>query len=147
MHIEFKTIMVPSDFSLYSRAAYRYAQKLADDDSRILLVHVVDDAPLTLGYVGLGAIQDVRSQVAEDAEKELKSLEDESPRVPVEHRVIHGAPAKAIVELAEAEKADLVVMGTHGRSGWDHLMLGSVTEKVLRKAPCPVLVVRDPSKE
>ena len=141
----FKTIIVPTDFSDSSQMALHYAIDLVGDDGRVILCHVVDDVPLTYGYVGMSLdTPQLRTKLAAEAEKELRAIvpsgtEDKK----IEFRVLHGSPSQEIVDLVNKEIADLVVMGTHGRSGFSHLLLGSVAEKVMRKAPSPVMVVRE----
>jgi nucleotide-binding universal stress UspA family protein len=73
----------------------------------------------------------------------LQAIKAPSPRVTIEHRLLEGDPATVIAETAAETGADLVVMGTHGRTGLTRFVMGSVAEDVLRKAPCPVLTVRD----
>ena len=145
MTSRFKTIVAPSDFSESSRNALHYALEMVADGGTIIVCHVVDDIPLTYGYVGLAMPPgDLRSRMATEAREELVAF------VPVlkegqtvETVVLHGSPSVEIVNLATERHADLVVMGTHGRTGLQHALLGSVAEKVTRKSPCPVLVVRE----
>ena len=72
----------------------------------------------------------------------LEAVVPTDPTVPYEHRLITGDPATAIARLAEEEQADLIVMGTHGRTGLTRLLMGSVAEAVVRRAPCPVLTYK-----
>ena len=145
MKAEYKTIVVPTDFSDTAQMALLYAVDMVHPEGKILLCHVVDDVPLTYGYVGMSLdTMDLRSRLALEAEKELKAVIPAVPEgVTVETRVLHGSPYQEIVKLVRDELADLVVMGTHGRSGLGHLLLGSVAEKVIRKSPSPVMVVRE----
>jgi nucleotide-binding universal stress UspA family protein len=149
MASRFKTVVVPTDFSDSAQMALHYAMDLIDPDGLILLCHVVDDYPLTYGYVGVAfTAGDIRSRVAEEARKELESIVPTNPRqVRIETHLLHGAPHREIVKLVTHHQADLVVMGTHGRTGLEHALIGSVAEKVIRKAPCPVLVVREGGAE
>lgn len=145
----FETIIAPTDFSDSSRAALEYALDMASPGGRVVVCHVVDDVPLTYGYVGVVlSSAELRSRMAKDAEKELEAFLPDAPEgVTVETRILHGSPYLEVVRLAAGEGADLVVMGTHGRSGLQHVLLGSVAEKVVRKSPCPVLVVRPAGSE
>lgn len=139
------TVVVPTDFSDASRMALHYGMDLVHPDGKVILCHVVDDVPLTYGYVGIALTPgDVRSKLGAEAQKELESFVPANPDgVRIETRILHGPPHREIVDLARSEKADLVVMGTHGRSGLEHALLGSVAERVVRKATCPVMVVRE----
>ena len=78
-----------------------------------------------------------------DAHVKLALLRPEDPRVEVEHHVIEGEPAVEILKMASSKSADIIVMGTHGHTGLTRLLVGSVAEDVMRKAPCPVLTIRD----
>jgi nucleotide-binding universal stress UspA family protein len=142
---QYQTILVPTDFSKSSLAALEYALELAASDCRIVLCHVVDDVPLSYGYVGTAALgPDLRRRMAEEAEEEILGYvpKELPPGVQVEHQILHGVPFAAIIKLARDEGAELIVMSTHGRTGIKHALIGSVAEKVVRKAHCPVLVVR-----
>ena len=136
-----KTIVFPTDFSTASDAALVHAEALAKQSgSRLLIVHV-EEPPLAYGggelYYGLPE---------PDSERILKMLEDVRPRdpaVPFIHRLTMGDPAGEIVRLATDEGADMIVLGTHGRTGMARLLMGSVAEAIVRRAPCPVLVYRE----
>jgi universal stress protein A len=144
-------IMVPTDFSPASDAALEYARALAGDfGATIDLVHVFDD-PFTSGaFVGDGTVMmpvELRESLMDLAKEQLaqrhaghaNTLQGSSTVV------LMGAPAKRIVDHARETQADLIVMGTHGRSGLGHLLLGSVAERVVRTAACPVLTWRGPA--
>jgi len=145
MSRQFDLVVIPTDFSDSSRVALHYGMDLVDPAGRIILCHVVDDVPLTYGYVGIAlAPGDVRSKLGSEAEKELQAFVPGTPEgLHIETRILHGTPHREIVDLVRTEGADLVVMGTHGRTGLEHALLGSVAERVVRKATCPVLIVRD----
>jgi nucleotide-binding universal stress UspA family protein len=136
-----KTIVFPTDFSTASDAALEHAAALARSmDAAVLIVHV-EEPPLAYGggelYYGIPE---------PDSERILKMLEDVRPRdsaVPFTHRLTMGDPAGEIVRIATDEKAELIVLGTHGRTGLTRLLMGSVAEAVVRRAPCPVLVYRE----
>jgi len=146
--LRLERILCPLDFSEFSAKAYDYAQSLARHYRATLLVeHVVQpvfSAHPSYVYPDMvnDIYQDMRTHAAEQLEQFVTSHTPGGGQV--ECQVRDGAVTDAILALAESVKADLIVMGTHGRHGFDHLMLGSVTEKVLRKARCPVLVVRRP---
>jgi nucleotide-binding universal stress UspA family protein len=146
MSLQFMKILAPTDFSEHSALALDTAMDLAPPGATVVLCHVIDDAPLTYGYIGVAVpTQDMLARLAQEAERELQAFKPTVPKpdVLLERRVVHGNPYLEIVRLAEEEAVDLIVLGTHGRSGIKHFLIGSVAEKVLRKAPCPVLVVRE----
>src|SRR5262245_23659263 len=145
--IALKKILVPHDFSDTSDAAVRYAIALAHNfGAQLYLLHVSDKARFEMATefpLGLdGTLEDaVRERL-------LKIL---TPREQVEFKPIFecrsGAPAAEIVKYAKEADVDLIVMGTHGRGFVAHVVLGSVAEKVVRTAPCPVLTVRNAQHE
>ena len=146
MSIQFTRILAPTDFSEHSELALETAMQLAPAGGTVVLCHIVDDAPLTYGYIGVAVpTQDMLARLAQEAEKDLQEFKpkESKPDVLLERQVVHGNPYVEIVRMAEEENVDLIVLGTHGRSGLKHFLIGSVAEKVLRKAPCPVLVVRE----
>jgi len=136
-----KTIVFPTDFSTASDAALEHAAALAKSTGASLLIVHVEEPPLAYGggelYYGIPE---------PDSERILRMLEDVKPKdssVPFTHRLAMGDPAGEIVRIAEDEKADMIVLGTHGRTGVTRLLMGSVAEVVVRRAPCPVLVYRE----
>jgi universal stress protein A len=144
---QLRRILVPTDFSPPSELAVRYAVDLATRlRTSVHVVHVVDTprfAKYPDGYfVGLA---DVEIQMTRHAEQRLAEVGIRYARkdLTVTTEVSIGTPALRIVEKAVERGTDLIVMGTHGRSGFMHLLMGSVAERVVRSAPCPVLTVRD----
>ena len=145
-----KTILVPSDFSECSDAALRYGLELARRfDARLHLLHVVQD-PLTQPWAAEGFSAPLFEAV-EKWQREAKArlaaaipLSDVG-RVTVSATVAW--PYAEILRYAAENDVDLIVMGTHGRSGVSHMLLGSIAERVVRHAPCPVLTVRHPQRE
>ena len=144
-------IVCPVDFSEPSDAALRSAVDLAERYSAsLLLVHAInqiDPTPspsYTLTTQVMDQIPQIMGQMTENARKAMQELIDHhvSEGMAADHRVVIGDPAKSIVELADEEQADLIVMATHGRSGIKGLFFGSVAEKVVRSAACPVLTMR-----
>jgi nucleotide-binding universal stress UspA family protein len=150
---DFQTFVVPYDFSDHSRAALRMAIDLAQRfQSDLHLVHVIQ--PPSLAYAAYGgpgiaaappaSMRELR-EVAESALRDVaKEVEGEHARVRT-HVVESPSIPEAIRELAEKVGADLIVMGTHGRTGLAHVFLGSVAERTLRRAPCAVLTVQAPA--
>ncbi len=146
----FNKVLIPTDFSDPSREAARVGVGLVAEGGTVILCHVVDDTPLTYGYVGVTLSQpELQSRLAREAENELETFSvPETPSgVRVERRILHGNPFVSLVQFAREENVDLIVIGTHGRTGLRHILIGSVAEKVVRKAYCPVLVVRPAGTE
>ena len=149
--LRIEKILCPVDFSEYSARAFEYAQSLAQRyGATLLLQHVVQ--PLTSLYP-YHAFPDAFSQafwnLETSADAKLSELVSRRQLEGFEtERFVHrGMVPDCILDFAESRAADLIVMGTHGRHGFDHLTMGSVTEKVLRKAHCPVLVIRKPAHD
>jgi len=137
------TILHPTDFSDRSQLAFRLACALARDyGARLVLLHV---APIPVLVYGEGVVPPQPDDYLEQLEEELHRLQAPDPSIHVEHRLKEGDPVTEILEVAEETGADLVVMGTHGRTGLGRLLMGSVAEHVVRRASCPVLTVRTPS--
>jgi nucleotide-binding universal stress UspA family protein len=145
------SILVPVDFSGCSSAAVDTALDLARlTGARLTLVNAYG-VPVTWLPDG-GAYVPTRPELAELERTALGELEPVRRRlaeagVAVEARAVEGPPAETIVQAAREAGADLIVMGTHGRTGLKHLLLGSVAERVLRTAACPVLTVRGPAEK
>ncbi len=148
----FRHILVPTDFSKCSDVALDLAARLAHDHGAALeLLHVVDVADLPLDAMIHPPAHPAGITVAEHtrtlADRELADRLARLP-VPVEIRraySTHGSPSRAILDHAKQTNADLIVMGTHGRTGLAHLLVGSVAEKVVRHSPIPVLTIRGPA--
>jgi len=140
-----KKILFPTDFSPASEAALGYATSLArDTDSQLLILHVED---LQIPYAG-GEMYLPRPMVPNpEVEKMLRSVAPRDKSVTCMHRLALGSPAEEIVQVAKDEGVELIVMGTHGRTGLGRLLMGSVAEAVVRRAPCPVLTLKQPVKE
>jgi nucleotide-binding universal stress UspA family protein len=138
-----KTILHPTDFSETSAQAFWVACAAARDyGARVVVTHVVNVQ--LYGNPAMGPLIADPVDVEDELRRELEALRPPDPAVGVEHRLCRGDAATEIVALARELKADLIVMGTHGRSGLGRLVLGSVAEAVLRRAPCPVLTVKAP---
>ena len=141
-----RKIVVPTDFSPRSDAAVDYAVALATAlGAPVHLVHVVEEPFLGGEWeMYIRNPQEIRDQLDADARARLAATAGqlETMSIPVSTGIRHGSAFEGIVHEAKAVSADLIVMGTHGRRGVSHLMLGSVAERVIRGAHCPVLTVR-----
>ena len=142
--MEFHRILAPTDFSESSQQAIQYAGELAQRfGATLVLLHVVELPPYPIeglppSELGGTLLGDLERLATSDLARVLAN----EAEVNVVRRVVAGIPYRTIVEVAAAEKVDLIVMATHGRTGFSHLFMGSVAEKVLRTAPCPVLTIR-----
>jgi nucleotide-binding universal stress UspA family protein len=135
------TILFPTDFSEPSLAAFPVACSLARDlGARLVILYVL---PPPLGHDELEARRDPDSYY-EGIWKLLRGLQPPNQDIAVEHRLEEGKADTVILQVAEDLPAGLIVLGTHGRTGLAHLLMGSVAEQVVRKAACPVLTVRTP---
>ena len=140
--------LVPIDFSEYANQALEYAIHLAGKlDAHLTLLHVIQPVPLggadmgvTLPYTYL---QDLEAEIMQSMGACLERVTAAGLEGNIV--VVHGVPFHEILETAKTHKVDLIIMGTHGRTGLQHILLGSVAEKVVRLTPCPVLVVREPT--
>ncbi|MCU0611298.1 MAG: universal stress protein [Candidatus Eisenbacteria bacterium] len=148
----FRRIVCPTDFSDASFGALQAAQDLARHFAgELIVVHVVEPIPPvpvdTDGSIRFDVFR-YEDELMSAAEKLLlETLKQRlSGEVTARPLVAGGVPWEEIVRIATEEKADLLVIATHGRSGWKHLLFGSVTERVIRVAPCPVLVIRSPKQ-
>jgi len=141
-------ILVATDFSDSADEALTYALTLADQvGATARLVHVFDD-PGAIGLYSEGYVPmpaEVRAEILAEIRRQLTARAATAGRTDLPSEVLAGPPARTIVDAARQHQCDLIVMGTHGRHGMAHLLLGSVAERVVRTAACPVLVVRRPS--
>jgi len=142
--VSIKKVLCPVDYSACSENAFKYAVHIARTESaRLYLMHVIDirsfghESPLDFDAPKPG--DDVIRRIKEEL---VRKAADEVKGVDIESIVVVGVPVKDILSVAKEKKVDLIVMGTHGRTGVPHVVIGSVAENVVRKAPCPVLAVR-----
>jgi universal stress protein A len=144
MHIG--RILAPTDFSELSKQGLKSALELAQSfGARLVLMHVVEPPSYPVegivpSQLGATLLDDLERQASHELAQML--AETQQSNVDVARRVVVGTPYRKIVEVAEEEKTDLIVMTTHGRTGFSHLVMGSVAEKIVRTAPCPVLTIR-----
>jgi nucleotide-binding universal stress UspA family protein len=137
-----RTILHPTDFSVHSEHAFRMACSLArDHGARLVVLHVVPS--LQTGEIVWSALlqsEDYRGEL----ERQLRTVAPADLELHPDYRLEDGDPAAQILRVAEETKCELIVMGTHGRTGLGRLLLGSVAEEVVRKAPCAVLTMKAP---
>jgi nucleotide-binding universal stress UspA family protein len=150
--IDLKRILVPIDFSKHSDNALTYAAAFAEKfGAELYLLHVMQDLSMFIPDPAAATppILPPGEQLAEAVRGALDRIvrDHRLERFTVRPAVREGTPFYEITQHARENAIDLIVMGTHGRSGLVHVLMGSVTEKVVRKAPCPVLTVRHPEHE
>jgi len=150
--IVLKNILVATDFSEAADAALSYGRAFARMfGSTLHVLHVTDDVYLRMGGDAyISALDTVQNDMASAAHARLSTLliDNDPAPLPVKEAVaISAAPAAAIVEYATANAVDLIIVGTHGRGAVAHLLMGSVAERVVRTASCPVLAVRHPERD
>ena len=144
--VRLKRLLVPIDFSDHSKHALSYAVSIASKfTAELLLLYVVEPAvyPADLGF-GQVSLSNIEEELAERAKIGLGQLVEShvAGRVKARTRVRSGRPFLEIIATATEEKTDLIIIATHGHTGVEHLIFGSTTEKVVKRAPCPVLIVR-----
>jgi len=140
-----RKILHPTDFSSQAAVAFDVACSLAKQHDAVILILHVMPTPIVWGeYIPLDSVEEYEKQIREDY---LLPIQSTVPGVRVSHLLEQGNPEEMIDLIAEEHECDLIVMGTHGRTGLGRLFMGSVAEKVIRGAPCPVLAVRVPPRE
>lgn len=145
-----KTVLCPTDFSEPAREALKIASELAAQvGAALLLVHVVPVLPaLPSDPNYVFKVPEYERLLHNDADEKLAQLlRQMKDGTDVRVMVGHGDVAGEIVRISETEKADLIVIATHGTTGWRRFVFGSVAEKVVRLAKCPVLTIRNPQEE
>lgn len=135
-------ILVPTDGSAGMETVIEHASSLAGEhDATLVGIYVLDTASIT-GLPMEGSFDGIRGGLEDEGESALAELERLAGDLNVETATVEGSPAREIVSFATDQGCDLIVMGTHGRSGVDRLLLGSVAERVVRTSNVPVLTVR-----
>ncbi len=135
-----RKILFPSDFSHTGDAALEYATSMARDRSASLLIVHVEEPPVA--YAGGEFYYGIPNPSPDEVLKMLHQIKPTDASIPYDYRLITGHPASAICKVAEEEKVDMIILGTHGRTGLTRLLMGSVAEAVVRHASCPVLTLR-----
>jgi nucleotide-binding universal stress UspA family protein len=134
-------ILFATDFSPLSEDAFRLACQMArDSGARLTILHVVP--PPMAAYVG--GVMTPEPPRYTDEWAQLHRMRPPDPDVPVDHLLAEGSAAVMILRVARERKCDAIVMGTHGRTGLRRVLMGSVAEEVVRKAPCHVVIVKAP---
>jgi len=150
MELEIKKVLVPIDFSDYSKNSLRYAVNFAKQfNAEIYLIYVLEPVIYPPDFsMGQIAIPSINAEWDERAREELENLaKTEIPDgINVKTILKNGKPFLEIIDTASEENIDLIIIATHGHSGVEHILFGSTAEKVVRKAPCPVLTLREPVK-
>ena len=147
--ISLKKILCPIDHSDCSKEALKYAVSFAmKEEAKLLLLHIIDIRSFNEELDAISkqipdeeTFERLRVKLLDCIPEEIRDDMD------VEAIVIQGIPFAEIISTAKEKEIDMIVIGSHGRTGISHMMLGSVSEKVVRKAPCPVLTVRQPGHE
>lgn len=146
--LSFKIIVVPTDFSDHSLRALPYAVDLADKYAARLKVVFVNEPSLQVSDVAWVGVDEraVDEDHVREARRHLEKLvlEQVPTDVPADAEILTGNAVEEIIRYALDVNADLIVMATHGRSGVSHMLMGSTAEHVVRKAPCPVLTLKQP---
>jgi len=150
MEPNIKKVLVPIDFSDYSKAALRYAINFAKMfKAEMILVYVVEPVIYPPDFsMGQIAIPSINSEWDTKAKEELDKLaKNEIPdSIKVTNLIKTGKPFLEVIDTATELDADIIIIATHGHTGVEHILFGSTAEKVVRKAPCPVLTLREPIK-
>ena len=147
--ISLKKILCPIDHSDCSKEALKYAVSFAmRDEAKLYLLHIIDIRSFNESLNAMPTqipdnetLEQLRIKLLDCIPEEIRDDMD------VEATVIQGIPFAEIISTAKKKEIDMIVIGSHGRTGLKHMMMGSVSEKVVRKAPCPVLTVRQPGHE
>lgn len=142
---QFDRVLVPLDFSELSDTVLRYGVELTRPEGTTFLLHVLEPLPMHF-ETAFGAFVNTEGlmRIRENAEKLLAEATAKYPGRNFVTELKEGKAATLVLEGAQRHAAQLIVMGTHGRGGLEHLFLGSVAARVVRKATCPVLTVRRP---
>lgn len=145
--VNIKKILCPTDFSDTSKKALDYAIQFAKVfDAELEVLHVqLDEAQVVAFYLPEATLKNVKKELEDSTKQQLEdfcnTLGHDLEEISYTKKIIKGVPHIEIIEEAKLADIDMIVIGTHGRSGFEHVLFGSTTEKVIRKAPCPVLTV------
>ena len=147
--LKIKRILCPIDFSEFSVSAYQHALSVAEHyQAKLVAQHIVElwRHPAADFVASAGLYEEYRQALRESGKEQLQEFVKKHTHDEIQPELVvqTGVAADSILSFAQLQKADVIVMGTHGRRGFDRLMLGSVTDRVMRTAPCPVLVASKP---
>lgn len=150
--IKIEKILFPTDFSEHSKHAFGYALSFAKEyGAKIYMLHVIEDVQyLANAYMFDVPMMPSFADMEQERTKEMQEFIDREVTdsdIGIEMEVRHGRPFVEIIQAARDKEVDLIVTATHGRGGLEHVLFGSTAEKVVRKAPCPVLSIRLPGHE
>jgi nucleotide-binding universal stress UspA family protein len=150
--IELKKILVPTDFSEFSERSILYGISLAEQyNAELYIFSAIDDRifddSLFVVYAEHEILQNRRRIYEEQMNKAVEKIMVQHPNIKLHKTIKQGIAFVEIINFAREEDVDLIIMGSHGKTGIAHLLIGSTTEKVVRKAPCPVLTVRPKEHE
>jgi nucleotide-binding universal stress UspA family protein len=143
--MQIRQILAPTDFSECSKQAVACAYEVAQTfGAKLVLLHVIEELPTYIGFIPPGGASRVLKDLERQGHLDLAEIlpAAEAPEVEVAHQVVMGSPSDEIAKVAVAEKVDLIIIATHGRTGLSRLVMGSVAERVMRTAPCPVMTIR-----
>jgi nucleotide-binding universal stress UspA family protein len=139
----FKRLLVPLDFSEMTSVVVATARRLLAPDGHAVLLHVVETLPLVMeGTYGVYSHRKDLDEMRRRALERLTQLVSDTKDKRLEPEVREGKPAQEIISSTEKHRPEVIVIGSHGRSAFEHLLVGSVAERVLRRAPCHVFMVR-----
>ena len=145
--MQIHSMLLPTDFSPSAAHACHQGFALAERaQAQVVLLHILGRSQLAFGDIPLPMRAQLEHEICAEAAQRLTVLAA-SQTVPVETLVVWGHPTAAICRIAQEREIDLIVMSTHGRTGLAHLFIGSVAERVVRHAPCSVLIMRTPQTE
>ena len=150
---DIKKILFATDFSDNSKYALTFALSFTQKyEAKLFILHVIQQPSYPLGMyaeISFDAMDKFSQSISQAVDKEMQTLREKDLKgiSSYECMIVHGTPSLEILRTAKEKAVDLIVVGTHGRTGLDHVLFGSTAEKVVRRAPCPVLSVRLPGKE
>ena len=143
-----KSILVPTDFSEGFQDVIDYAVLIAKKfEGRLSFLHVIEPMmvyELYFSFAHSSGSSELRGRMMEALKKKIDPVKDQG--IEIEEMILMGLPSREIVKFAKARGVDLIVMGTRGRTGLSHVLLGSTAERVIQHAPCPVLTIHSPKK-